>query len=529
MTDTLDGFLTCPQGQEGDIVIVSTVRTSSVGFTDNPNRLNVALTRPKRVLRVVGNVEFFKEISDDESTLRNLAAFAERNKIVQPTQVSNAMKAPDWTTKMAWMPTMTARFHDCLKPKNMKRMDKNVAFNTLLAVSTPRLADLTNAPTEQGPPRWQSSSLRKYDERLQIVWIAKELEDHGVSLTDAPHKGVIEAHFAGKRHECLTFIQKNHLVPRNACRVKRDMSAIIPSENQIATHSTDVELSWDVTNDLQNAVVDDQIEELPLGLFKLDEYQERILALPIPLLIESRSGMGKTEILFKHSISYYPSGQASQTCFVTVSANLCRTLQRRYNDVQEVKQVVLPQVSFFSFLGTLVQTDGVETVRSLVGVLLRNYRIPESEMSVTLSCTLWEYVKSKTSHEKLEVDLCLAENEIGGVILGSLAAAVKKEALSRAEYIEEKRSNVTNDAEGFRTRGLIYDEFEKYRQWKLENRKCDTGDIVLRLIREASEQKAKQIFQSVYLDEVQDFSYASLFLICSIAGKTEGRWVAAGE
>lgn len=342
---------------------------------------------------------------------------------------------------------------------------------------------------------------------------------------------VVEAHFSGNRDDCLNFIQKNFLVPRNACRVKRDMSAIIHSENEVATHSTDIELSWEVTNDIQEAVMDDIIQELPLGLFVLDEYQESILALSPPLLIESRSGMGKTEILFKHSISYYPSGQTSRTCFVTVSANLCRSLQRRYNDVQEVKDVVLPSVSFFSFLGSRVQTEtGTETVRSLVSVLLGIYRIPETEIAVSSSCTFWEFVRSKTSHEKSEVDLALAENEIGGVILGSLAAAVNQKALSRTEYLEEQRSNVPKDTEvGLTTRGVIYDEFEKYRQWKLSNEKYDTADIVLRLIREASEQGVKEIFHSVYLDEVQDFSYASLYLICTLAGKAEGRWVAAGE
>jgi hypothetical protein len=47
---TVDAF----QGAEKEIIIVSTVRTDKLGFTDSPNRLNVALTRARRHLLIVG-------------------------------------------------------------------------------------------------------------------------------------------------------------------------------------------------------------------------------------------------------------------------------------------------------------------------------------------------------------------------------------------------------------------------------------------------------------------------------------------
>ena len=37
------------------------------------------------------------------------------------------------------------------------------------------------------------------------------------------------------------------------------------------------------------------------------------------------------------------------------------------------------------------------------------------------------------------------------------------------------------------------------------------------------------MFNAVYLDEIQDFSYASIYLICNIAGTQSLRWVFAGD
>ncbi len=57
---TVDGF----QGSEEDVVIVSCVRTKSVGFTEEAERLNVALTRARFALFIVGNFQVFQV--DDE-------------------------------------------------------------------------------------------------------------------------------------------------------------------------------------------------------------------------------------------------------------------------------------------------------------------------------------------------------------------------------------------------------------------------------------------------------------------------------
>jgi hypothetical protein len=68
---TVDSF----QGQEGDVVIFSTVRTKRLGFVDDGNRLNVAITRAKRILRIVGDAKFF--LSKPQSCLARLFRHAQ--------------------------------------------------------------------------------------------------------------------------------------------------------------------------------------------------------------------------------------------------------------------------------------------------------------------------------------------------------------------------------------------------------------------------------------------------------------------
>lgn len=61
VVNTVDGF----QGQEKAIVIYDVVRSArgedSVGFLDEPRRLNVALSRARKLLIIVGDADFLSE------------------------------------------------------------------------------------------------------------------------------------------------------------------------------------------------------------------------------------------------------------------------------------------------------------------------------------------------------------------------------------------------------------------------------------------------------------------------------------
>lgn len=56
MINTVDSF----QGQEKDIILVSTVRANDrkdIGFMKDERRINVAITRSKHLLIIIGNAD----------------------------------------------------------------------------------------------------------------------------------------------------------------------------------------------------------------------------------------------------------------------------------------------------------------------------------------------------------------------------------------------------------------------------------------------------------------------------------------
>jgi len=59
---TVDFF----QGQEADLVFLSMVNTYRDGFLDSPNRLNVAVTRARYQLVIVGEHNYFSQKSETE-------------------------------------------------------------------------------------------------------------------------------------------------------------------------------------------------------------------------------------------------------------------------------------------------------------------------------------------------------------------------------------------------------------------------------------------------------------------------------
>lgn len=73
---TIDGF----QGREKEVIIISLVRSNEnieIGFLKDERRLNVAITRPKRQLCIVGDMELMERCNNE--FLNDLAQYVEQN------------------------------------------------------------------------------------------------------------------------------------------------------------------------------------------------------------------------------------------------------------------------------------------------------------------------------------------------------------------------------------------------------------------------------------------------------------------
>ena len=181
----------------------------------------------------------------------------------------------------------------------------------------------------------------------------------------------MEAHFAGTRDECLTFVQRFCHVPKGARIAERDMSGLQCSVPVCAPEVDETSVlkqplaAWPVTNAFQRLLYTNC--NLPDACVQLAPAQERVAITCPPLVIESRSGTGKTLVLLQHAACQSNFSAEAPVLFVTVSPRLCKLLQQKYEEMNLAENLSLPPMQFFSFQAVLHQLLQAKMIEDFTG------------------------------------------------------------------------------------------------------------------------------------------------------------------
>ena len=97
LKEALEGYnmeitsVDCYQGREKERVILSLVNTASVGFLADLRRVNVALTRVRKELWMVGSLDFWVNQRDQVPAIGRIASFCENEKLIwRPTRYARS-------------------------------------------------------------------------------------------------------------------------------------------------------------------------------------------------------------------------------------------------------------------------------------------------------------------------------------------------------------------------------------------------------------------------------------------------------
>lgn len=165
--ETVDGF----QGRERDIIIYSVVGTDpgSLQFAGDRNRFNVAATRPKSKLIVIGNVDRIGSKTTRDNILRSFIAYADSNDAIFDWD-SETTVSPDLPTPITAgaIDDESADETSELPEKDLGRLSDIV---TMQPTSNGELASRWNLDSGKDVHRYLTSTLDEYFYRDDSVRI----------------------------------------------------------------------------------------------------------------------------------------------------------------------------------------------------------------------------------------------------------------------------------------------------------------------------------------------------------------------
>ncbi len=170
--ETVDGF----QGRERDVIIYSVVGTDpgSLKFAGDQNRFNVAATRPKSKLVVVGNVDRIGAKTEPDNILRSFIEYADARDAFFDWETESRV-SPDLPSPLSTEPDeeLVEETDHELPPRDLTRLSDIVAMQP---TSNGELASRWDLDSGKDVHRYLSSTLDEYVYRDETVRIRATAE-----------------------------------------------------------------------------------------------------------------------------------------------------------------------------------------------------------------------------------------------------------------------------------------------------------------------------------------------------------------
>ena len=162
-----------------------------------------------------------------------------------------------------------------------------------------------------------------------------------------------------------------------------------------------------------------------------------------------------------------------------------------------------------------IVTDGYESGRTMIEVTASLFQNK-----------IWDKISSHKILKKMKIDPILVWQEIKSFIKGSIPSLTSVNGyLSKEEYFEIGKNKAPNFTENREVIYTLFQEYQKYCKSPMEKGQeyFDECDLLHHLYKHRS--KFSCIIHNFYIDEVQDFTEAELYLLLSLSHCPNGNFL----
>lgn len=404
--NTVDSF----QGQERDIIIISTVRSNlchKIGFTNDMRRLNVALTRARHSLWVVINSETFSQDTTWHSLIEHCKTscyfqIATKDKGVQKlvatdcaiSQLTAPNKKRIILNDCVWAITFTKQAKTSIEKLERHLVLQLVEKILLIASGSIKKSKENNDPSETPGIQikqfkvgnfiilWsiELESYPQYYQQVIHLWDVCESGSAASITTNIQHilrsrtEEYLEA--CGVRTNAVSNGTSRIIKPSQFLKPQHKIAFYRKKEDEIQLNDiiegdsdlTNLVKTFHLSNNVISLMQDDIFSKMELP-FSLGDDEQKLVNHKASLFILGRSGTGKTTVMLTRmlvkELAIHQSGiqdfsgSKSKQLLITCNSRLCAASSQYYSKLRmtypELKSQANPE--FYSFEDMLMNIN----------------------------------------------------------------------------------------------------------------------------------------------------------------------------